>query len=161
MLGEFVSNAPDALVFTDANGRIQLANPAFDSMTQLGGGEQARGEYGAMSEVEVSAAAPTQDGKPMLAFAVRDVGRRLGPETRRLDELPRSTDEPIDRVGRVPLKDIVGETTDLIERHCIETALKRTSNNRASAAQMLGLSRQSLYVKLRRYGFAMLSGTES
>ena len=25
-------------------------------------------------------------------------------------------------------------------------------NNRASAAEMLGLSRQSLYVKLRRYG---------
>ncbi len=27
-----------------------------------------------------------------------------------------------------------------------------TSDNRASAAEMLGLSRQSLYVKLRRYG---------
>ena len=30
-------------------------------------------------------------------------------------------------------------------------ALKLTGNNRASAAEMLGLSRQSLYVKLRRY----------
>jgi DNA-binding protein Fis len=27
-----------------------------------------------------------------------------------------------------------------------------TQNNRASAAEMLGLSRQSLYVKLRRFG---------
>jgi DNA-binding protein Fis len=27
-----------------------------------------------------------------------------------------------------------------------------THNNRASAAEMLGLSRQSLYVKLRRFG---------
>jgi DNA-binding protein Fis len=32
--------------------------------------------------------------------------------------------------------------------------LNLTGNNRASAAEMLGLSRQSLYVKLRRFGFA-------
>ena len=55
-------------------------------------------------------------------------------------------------VGRLPLKDIVGETTDLIERLCIEAALQLTRDHRASAAEMLGLSRQSLYVKLRRYG---------
>ena len=48
-------------------------------------------------------------------------------------------------VGRMPMKDIVGETSTMIERMCIH-------NNRASAAEMLGLSRQSLYVKLHRYG---------
>lgn len=57
-------------------------------------------------------------------------------------------------------KDIVGETTDLIEQLCIETALKMTSDNRASAAQMLGLSRQSLYVKLRRHGMGDLGDDE-
>ena len=41
-------------------------------------------------------------------------------------------------------------------RAYIETALQMTSDNRASAAQMLGLSRQSLYVKLRRYGLGEL-----
>ncbi len=55
-------------------------------------------------------------------------------------------------VGRRPIKDIVGETVDTIERLCIEAALELTHNNRASAAEMLGLSRQSLYVKLRRFG---------
>jgi hypothetical protein len=57
-------------------------------------------------------------------------------------------------VGRVPLKDIVSETTDLIEQLCIEAALQMTQGNRASAAQLLGLSRQSLYVKLNRFGLA-------
>ena len=33
-----------------------------------------------------------------------------------------------------------------------QSALTLTQNNRASAAEMLGLSRQSLYVKLRRFG---------
>lgn len=31
-----------------------------------------------------------------------------------------------------------------------------TNDNRASAAEMLGLSRQSLYVKMRRYGMSEL-----
>jgi hypothetical protein len=34
----------------------------------------------------------------------------------------------------------------MIEKTCIETALGVTKNNRAAAAEMLGLSRQSLYV---------------
>ena len=61
-------------------------------------------------------------------------------------------------LGRVPLRDIVGETTDVIEQLCIEAALELTSDNRASASEMLGLSRQSLYVKLRRYGLGDLGG---
>lgn len=192
MLLDFVRNSPDGLVFTDPEGRIQMANAAFLALAQLGNEEQVRGEPldrwlgrtgvelgvliqtvrqrgsmrlfstllrgedGADAEVEVSASATTQDGKPMLAFAVRDVGRRLSAEPRAAGELPRSAGELTELVGRVPLKDIVGETTDLIEQLCIETALKMTSDNRASAAQMLGLSRQSLYVKLRRHGIGDL-----
>ena len=55
-------------------------------------------------------------------------------------------------VGRVSLKEIVRDTTDVIERLCIETALGMTENNRAAASDMLGISRQSLYAKLARYG---------
>jgi DNA-binding NtrC family response regulator len=61
-------------------------------------------------------------------------------------------------VGRVSLKEIVRETTDVIERLCVEAALKLTNDNRASAAQMLGLSRQSLYGKLRRFDIGDLGG---
>ncbi len=55
-------------------------------------------------------------------------------------------------VGKVPLKDLMRESLDVIEKICIEAALDQTHNNRALAAQILGLSRQSLYIKLRRYG---------
>jgi DNA-binding NtrC family response regulator len=55
-------------------------------------------------------------------------------------------------VGYSTLKDIVTETTEIIERMCIETALELTGNNRAAAAELLSLSRQSLYVKLRQFG---------
>jgi transcriptional regulator PpsR len=115
-----------------------------------------RGEYGAVTDVEISATMVSQADQPFLGFTIRDVGRRLASESRNHRELPRSVGQLTELVGRVPLKDIVGETTDLIEQLCIEAALELTRDNRASAAEMLGLSRQSLYVKLRRYGLGNL-----
>ncbi len=192
MLLDFVQHTPDALVFTDPDGRVLQANAAFLALTQLEHPEQARGELldrwlgrtgvemnvllhnlrqrgtvrlfntllrgadGATTEVELSASVAPNHDPAVFAFALRDIGRRLNTETRANGELPRSASELAELVGRVPLKDIVGETTDLIEQLCIETALQLTSDNRASAAQMLGLSRQSLYVKLRRYGIGDL-----
>ncbi|MBP6764534.1 MAG: transcriptional regulator PpsR, partial [Rubrivivax sp.] len=117
-----------------------------------------RGEFGAVLEVEISASQVGTPEAPSLAFAVRDIGRRLqgGGEDRAPTKLARSAGELTELVGRVPMKDIVSETTDLIEQLCIETALQMTQDNRALAAQLLGLSRQSLYVKLRRFGIGDL-----
>lgn len=110
------------------------------------------GEHGLASDVEVSAVAIDADGTS-FGFIVRDIGRRLA--VRPADERgsSRSVEQLMELVGRVPLKELVRESTDLIEKLCIEAALELAGHNRASAAEMLGLSRQSLYVKLRRYGF--------
>ncbi len=113
---------------------------------------QLRGEHGGATDVEISAVAAMSATPPCLGFTIRDIGRRLISESAEGRELPRSPDQMTELVGRVPLKDIVRDTTDLIEQLCIEAALKLTGDNRASAAEMLGLSRQSLYVKLRRFG---------
>jgi transcriptional regulator PpsR len=113
-----------------------------------------RGEYGSTVEVEVSAVAVPHGEQPCLGFAVRGVGRRFAPPARGPRELPRSVEQLTELIGRVPLRELVRETTDVIERLCIEAALELTQDNRATAAEMLGLSRQSLYVKLRRYGLA-------
>jgi len=121
---------------------------------------QLRGEFGSVCEVEISAVAALSADPPCLGFTIRDVGRRLPPEVGAERELPRSADQMTELVGRMPLKDIVRDTTDLIEQLCIEAALKLTSDNRASAAEMLGLSRQSLYVKLRRFGMTDASGDD-
>ncbi|MDJ0738593.1 MAG: helix-turn-helix domain-containing protein [Gammaproteobacteria bacterium] len=55
------------------------------------------------------------------------------------------------RLGESTLKMLVGETVSTVERHCIEAALAMTGGNRSAAAKVLGLSRQSLYIKLARY----------
>ncbi|MDY8108502.1 transcriptional regulator PpsR [Fulvimarina sp. 2208YS6-2-32] len=64
----------------------------------------------------------------------------------------RPANDMIGLVGQMPLRDIVRDTTDIIERLCIEAALELTGDNRASAAELLGISRQALYTKLRRFG---------
>ena len=120
-----------------------------------------RGEYGSVTDVEISATMVPHGDRPFLGFTIRDVGRRLSAAPRNKRELPRSVGQLTELVGRVPLKDIVGETSDLIEQLCIEAALELTRDNRASAAEMLGLSRQSLYVKLRRYGVGDLPNEAS
>jgi len=58
----------------------------------------------------------------------------------------------MDLVGTASLKELVSATSDVVEKMCIETAVRLTNNNRVAAAEMLGLSRQSLYVKLRKFG---------
>jgi len=119
-----------------------------------------RGEYGASTDVEISGVAVADGEQPCLGFTIRDVSRRLAAEARTTGtgrEMPRSVGQMTELVGRVPLKDIVRDTTDLIEQLCIEAALELTHDNRASAAEMLGLSRQSLYVKLRRFNIGDLS----
>lgn len=109
-------------------------------------------ELGSTDEVEVSAVAVENGEEPCMGFVIRSVGRRVATSFRPAEELPQSVEQLTELVGRVPLKDLVRDTTDIIERLCVEAALKLTGDNRASAAQMLGLSRQSLYAKLRRYG---------
>jgi transcriptional regulator PpsR len=119
-----------------------------------------RGEFGAKADVELSAATVPEGEVSCFGFTIRNVGRRLASERRPVLELPRSVEQLTELIGRVSLKELVRESTDMIERLCIEAALEVTGDNRASAAEMLGLSRQSLYVKLRRYGLGDLDDTE-
>ena len=119
-----------------------------------------RGDQGLSTDAEISAVSVPHGKQTCFGFTIRNVGRRLTANPRTPRQSPRSVEQLADLVGRVPLKDLVQESTDLIEKLCIEAALELTRDNRASAAEMLGLSRQSLYVKLRRYGLGDL-GSES
>ena len=97
-----------------------------------------------------------------FGFVIRDSARagalrgEAPPEEAGLgDAMARSVTE---MVGSAPLRDIVAETTDAVERLCIRTAVDLTGNNRVAAAEMLGLSRQSLYVKLHKHGLVARDG---
>ncbi|MBE0412815.1 transcriptional regulator PpsR [Yoonia sp.] len=109
------------------------------------------GEYGSPRSVEISVTRLHAAGYAIFAFVMRDAGQA---ETVRTTVAPTSDDSMrsvAELVGSATLKEIVAETSDVVEKMCIETAIKLTMNNRVAAAEMLGLSRQSLYVKLRKF----------
>jgi transcriptional regulator PpsR len=117
-----------------------------------------RGELGLSSEIELSAVTLTSPEGPGIGFIMRDVGRRVATVPHGARDLTKAVEDLTALVGRVSLPTLVKDTTDLVERHFIEAALELTGDNRTTAAEVLGLSRQTLYVKLRRHG---LSGADS
>jgi len=102
--------------------------------------------------VEIAATFLGDRPNPGFVLVIRDASRA---EMLRRPGMAASDDgmrSVMELVGSSTLKDIVGETTDVVEKMCIQTAVELTRNNRVAAAEMLGLSRQSLYVKLRKFG---------
>ena len=109
-------------------------------------------EHGAERAIEMSTTMLSAGSDKIFALVIRDATRMdtiRAPAAQITDVDMRSV---IELIGSQSLKDIVAKTTDVVEKMCIETAVEMTSNNRVAAAEMLGLSRQSLYVKLRKYG---------
>jgi transcriptional regulator PpsR len=149
-LGEFLSRGSvDLKVMTDnaaRSGKMRLYSTRLE------------GAFGSQLTVELSVTHMPGAG---FAFVMRDTSRlevmreSATPVATQPGAAPMSDDamrNVMDLVGSAPLKDIVSATTDVVEKMCIETAVELTNNNRVAAAEMLGLSRQSLYVKLRKYG---------
>ena len=135
--------------------KVLLDNAARNGMMRLYS-TRLEGAFGSQLTVEISATHLNGAG---FAFVLRDTSRlevmrdtsaaTPGAPAPMSDDAMRNV---MDLVGSAPLKDIVAATTDVVEKMCIETAVELTNNNRVAASEMLGLSRQSLYVKLRKYG---------
>ncbi len=99
--------------------------------------------------VECAAGASTEGDLAQIGIVVREVNMR---DARTANGLGASLEALARRVGQTPLRELVGETVATVERHSIEIALSLAGGNRTAAAGLLGLSRQSLYAKLARYG---------
>lgn len=110
---------------------------------------QVASDYGSPRAVEIAVTRLAAGPVDVFALVIRDAN---GSQTERESAAPSddNVQSVVELVGSASLKEIVAESTNVIERMCIETAIELTMNNRVAAAEMLGLSRQSLYVKLRK-----------
>lgn len=111
-----------------------------------------KGEHGTERHVEISSSALGAGDEMVFALLIRDTNRMEVSKTAPNARTEVDMRSVIELIGSQSLKGIMSRTTDVVEKMCIETAVEMTSNNRVAAAEMLGLSRQSLYVKLRKYG---------
>jgi transcriptional regulator PpsR len=109
------------------------------------------GEHGTEVEVEISANGNTATSPAYIGVFLRDIGRRLSTEGQ-AGGVAQWLDFLTKQVGKTTLRKLVDDTVEVVERHYILAALELAGSNRTVAAELLGLSRQSLYVKLNRYG---------
>lgn len=109
------------------------------------------GELGMRTDVEISAAGSIESDPLYTCLIIRDVSQRLpGPGAG--GDLGAALEPLAEQIGKSSLRELVSKAVGTVERHYIESALELTNGNRKAAAELLGLSRQSLYTKLNRYG---------
>jgi len=104
----------------------------------------------------------TRSGPDEWLFRIAEI--RAGAEERRLAARHGLTDREAEVLlwisrGKAnrEISEILGISPRTVNKHLEQVFEKMGIENRASAAEILGLSRQSLYVKLRRYGLGDLT----
>jgi transcriptional regulator PpsR len=110
-----------------------------------------RGELGSDTEIEISAARGEQDQRKSVGVMLRNVSRRL-PMNGDGDTLRAALGSVSEQIGKSSLRKLVKNTVSIVEQHYVKEALELAKGNRTATAELLGLSRQSLYAKLGRYG---------
>jgi transcriptional regulator PpsR len=109
-----------------------------------------RGELGTETEVEISAGTG-EDEPGQIGVLLRNVARRL-PSGSESDFLRTALGPMSEQIGKSSLRQLVKNTVGIVEQHYVKQALELAGGNRTATAELLGLSRQSLYAKLNRYG---------
>ena len=107
-----------------------------------------RGELGSDSAVEISAG---RGETGQIGVLLRNVSRRL-PTQGEGDMLRAALGSVSEQIGKSSLRKLVKNTVSIVEQHYVKEALELSGGNRTATAELLGLSRQSLYAKLNRYG---------
>ncbi|MFY9657405.1 MAG: transcriptional regulator PpsR [Methylocystis sp.] len=108
------------------------------------------GALGAATDVEVSAVGDKPQDFEIVGLMFNAVA---GPEAQRAQPAEQAAQTPTSTSTETPLDQIVRSSTEALERKTIVAALERFGGNRTNAAKYLGLSRQSLHAKLRKYNF--------
>lgn len=129
---------------------VLLANMQRNRMVRLFS-TSIHSEFGTATEVEISAAGDTNTNPRYVGVLLRDVSRRLQ-VSNGSDRLREALGLSSEQVGKTPLRKLVRNSVSALEQYYVKAALELANGNRTVAAEILGLSRQSLYAKLNRYG---------
>ena len=110
-----------------------------------------RGELGSETDVEISAASNKAKDPDAIGLLLRNISRRI-PVRSESSSLQTELGSISEQIGKSSLRKLVKNTVSIVEQHYVKEALELAGGNRTATAELLGLSRQSLYAKLNRYG---------
>jgi transcriptional regulator PpsR len=142
------------------NIRRWLSQPGADASVILGmvqrhGGVRGmacklEGDLGSLTDVEVSAVGDRASQARHFGIILKDITSRQPQELRpTVDNVTKPKGDL--SLPQASLEEIVKASVEEIERRCISEALEKSSGNRTQAAKYLGVSRQSLHMKLNKY----------
>ena len=107
-------------------------------------------ENGEILDLLISGVSSDEGQNSKYGLMLRVVSRRVDDDETAW-QLKQATKALTDRQGQVNLPQLVKESSEMLERRYIEAALKLSNGNRTASAELLGISRQSLHLKLNRY----------
>lgn len=111
-------------------------------------------------EVEVSAALLAEGDQECIGFILRRHAARAEPERplQPVDGLAAAIETLAAQLGRVSLPELMQEATHLAEHHLIRNALERAGGQLQTAADWLGITPDSLALRLARHGLVADAG---
>jgi transcriptional regulator with PAS, ATPase and Fis domain len=111
-------------------------------------------------EAEISAALLAEGDQECLGLTLRRAGTANLDLPPQVGALAAAIDTLATQVGLVTLPELLQEASDLAERHLIEAALKRSGSDRLQAAQLLGISPESLWLRMRHHRLGGKPGSD-
>lgn len=118
------------------------------------GGLRGLRDGGRPEEVEVSAALLAEGDQECIGFILRRQAPRHDLPLQPVDGLAAAIENLAGQLGRVSLPELMQEATHLAERHLIRSALERARGHAPTAADWLGITSESLALRLMRHGLA-------
>jgi transcriptional regulator PpsR len=150
-------NGVTGLLLADALGDPERVLPeVLSEVRHMGIAEQRKAAVGQDGEraieIEISAALLAESDQECIGLTLRRIDQRLASLPPSVGELAVALDRLATQLGVVALPELLQEATDLAERHLIDSALARVQGDRQEAANLLGVSTESLWLRMQRHG---------
>ena len=102
-------------------------------------------------DVEITAVLLPEGDEDAVGLTIRRRPLRVAADEAVFGDLARAVERLASRLGSLRLPSLMREGADLVERHLLQAALARAADD-AAAAQLLGISEDSLQLRLKRHG---------
>jgi len=109
-------------------------------------------------DVEISGALLAEGDQECIGFILRRQQARHERPLQPVDGLAAAIEKLAAQLGRVSLPELMQEATHLAEHHLIRTALERAGGQLGTAADWLGITPESLSLRLARHGLVADGG---
>lgn len=103
-------------------------------------------------EVEISAALLEESDQERIGFTLRRAAEPSPVVRPVLEQLTHAVEHLSLQMGEAPLPTLLRQVTDLAERHFIVAAMQQCGGDLDAAADLLGVTRHSLQLRLQRHG---------